>query len=67
MLDDVLQQQVVLEDPLDGLEQIRTERKCVLQLRLSLAASSTGCLIPHQVRQHRHFPISNYIIAINAI
>ena len=56
VLDDVLQQQVVLEDALNGFEQVRAERQRVLQLRLTLAAGPRRRLVAHQLRQHRHRP-----------
>lgn len=58
VLHDVLQQQVVLQDALHRLEQVRAERQRVLQLRLPFPARSARRLVPHQLRQHRHFPIS---------
>ena len=56
MFDNVLQEQVILEDPLDGFEEVRAQRERVLEGRLTLAARPAGSLVPHQLRQHRHFP-----------
>ena len=49
VFNDILQQQVILEYPLYGFEQVRAERQRVLQLRLPLAARPAGCFVPHQL------------------
>lgn len=49
-----LEQQVVLEDPLDGLEQVGTEGQRVPQPLLALAEEPRLRFAPHALSQRRH-------------
>lgn len=52
-----MQQQVVLEDPLHWLEQIRAQRQRVSQRFLALAEKLGQRLVPHALCQHSHRPV----------
>lgn len=56
VLDDVSEEEVILEDALHGLEEIRAERQGVAEGELPLAEGSHGGLSAHELGQYRHRP-----------
>src|SRR4029434_11331276 len=53
-----MQQEVVLEDPLYWLEQVRTQGEAVFEGLLALTQELSHSLIPHTVSQYSHRPES---------
>lgn len=56
MFDNVLQEEMILEDPLNWFQQVGSQRQRVLQGCLTFTTRSTCRFVPHQFRQDRHFP-----------
>ena len=64
VFENIFEEQVVLEDPLDGLEQVGAEGQRVAERQLPPPEARHGALCAHQLRQQRHRPEKSHAILI---